>query len=159
MLSANVSALLLLQEIGMSVEAKADCESLLSAVLPFAQQMLDRHSTFYPYGAAMTADGQITSVAAHDGQEHPASRDALALLKAAFVAGAKEGKFRATALVYDVRVTLPSDGKKSDAIAVSLNHRGDYSVIVLFPYAIENSKAVISPAFAQKGEADVFPAR
>ena len=77
-------------------------------------------------------------------------------LKSAFVAGANEGKYRATALVYDVRVTLPSDGRKSDAIAVSLNHSGDYSVVVLFPYTIENGKAVIGPAFAQKGEADVF---
>src|SRR5215470_8582788 len=134
-----------LQEIGVSVDPKADCESLLNAVLPFAQQMLDRHGEFYPYGGAMTTDGQITAVAAYDGQEHPASADVIKFLKSAFVTGAREGSYRATALVYDVRVTLPSDGKKSDAIAVSLNHRSDYSVIVLFPYTIENAKAVIGP--------------
>jgi len=144
------------QEIGVSVDPKADCESLLNAVLPFAQQMLDRHGEFYPYGGAMTTDGQITSVAAYDSREHAASTDVIEFVKSAFVAGAREGKYRATALVYDVRVTLPSDGKKSDAIAVSLNHRSDNSVTVLFPYTIENAKAVIGPAVAQKGEADVF---
>ena len=144
------------QEIGVSVDPKADCESLLNAVLPFAQQMLDRHGEFYPYGGAMTTDGQITSVAAYDSREHAASTDVIEFVKSAFVAGAREGKYRATALVYDVRVTLPSDGKKSDAIAVSLNHRSHNSVTVLFPYTIENAKAVIGPAVAQKGEADVF---
>jgi hypothetical protein len=147
---------MIVQEIGVSGDPKADCESLLNAVLPFAQQMLNRHGEFYPYGGAMTTDGQITSVAARDGEEHPASADVIQFLKSAFVAGARQGKYRATALVHDVRVRLPSDGRKSDAIAVSLNHRNDYSVTVVFPYTIENAKAVIGPAFAQKGEADVF---
>ena len=69
----------------MSVEPKADCESLLNAVLPFAQQMLDRHGEFYPYGGAMTTDGQITPIAAYDGQEYSAAANVIKFLKAAFV--------------------------------------------------------------------------
>jgi hypothetical protein len=139
--------------------AKADCEVLMSSALPLAKQMLDRFGGFLPYGGVMRVDGQLTSVACYDGREHPPSTDVIKLLKAAFIAGAKEGQFKATALVYDVRVTLPSTGKKSDAIAVSLNHRNAYSVIVLFPYNIESGKAAIGAAFAQKGKADIFPAR
>ena len=55
------------------------------------------------------------------------------LLKQAFVAGAKFGEFMATALVYNVRVALPPSDKKSDAIAVSLDLRSNYSVIVYYP--------------------------
>ena len=143
----------------MAVAPNADCKSLLHAVLPFAKQMLDHNGEFHPYGAAMTADGQITSVAAHEGRMPLASIAAIRQLKAAFIAGAKEGKFKATALVYNVSITLPANGKKSDAIAVSLNHRDGSSVKILFPYAIKGSALVIDLPFAQKGEADVFPSR
>ena len=138
---------------------KADCEALMNSVLPFARQTLDRYGEFYPFGGAMRVDGQLTSVGGYEGWERPPSSDVIKLLKVAFIAGAKESHFKATALVYDVRVTLPSTGEKSDAIAVSLNHRDGYSVIILFPYKIENSKAVLGAPFAQKGEADVFPAK
>jgi hypothetical protein len=50
---------------------KAECEILMNSVLPFAKQMLDRYGEFYPYGGAMRADGQLTSVAGYDGREPP----------------------------------------------------------------------------------------
>lgn len=143
----------------MTGDPKADCEALLNSALPFAKQMLDRFGEFYPYGATMRVDGQIACVVGQDGAEHPPSAEVIKLLKAAFIGGAKRGEIKASALIYDVRVTLPESDKKSDAIAVALNHRDGYSVIVLFPYSIENGKAVIGAAFAQKGEADVFLAR
>src|SRR6266480_3062129 len=102
---------------------KADCEALMNAILPFAKQMLNRYGAFYPFGGTMRSDGQLTPVAGYDGREHPPSADIIEFLTAAFIAGAKQGEFKATALVYDVRVRMPSNGDKSDAIAVSLNHR------------------------------------
>jgi hypothetical protein len=140
-------------------DPKADCEALVNGALPFAEQMLNSHGEFYPFGAAMRDDGELVAIAGYDGQERPASTDVIRMLKAAFVAGAKDGQYKATALVYDVRVVLPSTAESSDAIAVSLNHRADYSLIVLFPYKIEGGKPVISEAIAQKGEADIFPSK
>src|SRR5438552_820540 len=52
-------------------DAKADCQALLDSVLPFAEQMLVNHGTFYPYGGAMRPDGQIVTVGGYDGTEHP----------------------------------------------------------------------------------------
>jgi hypothetical protein len=78
------------------------------------------------------------------------------LLKSGFVEVAKKGQVKATALAYDVRVTLPSTGEKSDAIAVSLNRRDGYSVIVIYPYKIDSGKLTIGAAVAQKGEGDIF---
>jgi hypothetical protein len=43
-----------------------------------------------------------------------------------------------------------------DAVAVSLNHRDGYSVIVLLPYTMENGDVVYDTAHAQPGEADIF---
>jgi hypothetical protein len=138
---------------------KDDCEALMNSALPFAKQMLDSHGEFYPFGAAMRADGELVSVAGYDGRERPPSTDVIRMLKDAFIAGAKDGQYKATALVYDVRVALPGTREKSDAIAVSLNHRADYSVIVLFPYKIERGRPVIGQAIAQKGEADIFQSK
>ena len=139
--------------------AKAECENLMSAALPFAEQMLQKQGEFSPYGAALKSRGGIANVAGYEGREQPPSNDIIRLLKQAFLQGAKSGEYKATALVYDVKVTLPSSGQKSDAIAVSLNHRDNYSVIVLFPYQLKNGQLSIGEVFAQKGEADVFPSK
>lgn len=138
---------------------KAECESLMNAALPLAEQLLQKHGEFFPYGAALKANGEIASVAGYDGREQPPSNDIIRLLKDGFVKAAKSGEYKATALVYDVNVTLPSTGKKSDAIAVSLNHRDNYSVTVFFPYQLSNGQLSFGDVFAQKGEADVFSSK
>jgi hypothetical protein len=62
------------------------------------------------------------------------------------------GKVKATALVCDVRVVLPGTSEKSDAIAVALDHKDKYSVVVMFPYVLHAGKLTIGTPFAQKGE-------
>jgi hypothetical protein len=144
------------------MSAKADCEELMNALMPVAEKMLRKHGEFYPYGGAMLTDGEIVHVAGYDGREHPPSADLISLIKWAFVEGAKDLRYKATALVYDVRITL-DDGHKSDAINVSLDHRDDYSVVVLFPYVLKKRgliggrDVVLGEAIGQRGEADIFP--
>jgi len=140
-------------------DPKADCEALMNSVLPFAEQMLTTHREFVPFGGAMRPDRQLVSVAGYEGNEHPKSVEVIALLKEGLIAAAQNGEYKATAIVYDVRVKLPLLEEKSDAIAISLNHRDNYSVIVLFPYKINAGKLILGTAFAQKGEADIFPVR
>jgi hypothetical protein len=139
--------------------AKADCEAVMNVALPFAEEMLQKHGEFFPFGATMNAKGEISHVGGYDGREHPPSADIIKLLKDGFRAGAKNGELKATALVYDVRVILPGSGEKSDAVAVSLNHRANYSVVVLFPYRIDGGKVVFGETFAQEGEADIFASK
>jgi hypothetical protein len=138
-------------------DAKADCETLMGSALPFAEQMLSQYGEFLPFGGAMRLDGELVSVAGYDGDEQPPSSDVIRLIKDGFIEAARQGQFRATALVYDVRTTIPSTSEKSDAIAVSLNHRDNYSVVVFFPYRIDGGRLSIGEAFAQMGEADIFP--
>ncbi len=140
-------------------DPKADCEALMNSVLPFAEQMLTTHREFVPFGGAMRPDRQLVSVAGYEGNEHPKSVEVIALLKEGLIAAAQNGEYKATAIVYDVRVKLPLLEEKSDAIAISLNHRDNYSVIVLFPYKINAGQLILGTAFAQKGEADIFPVR
>ncbi|MGK9230854.1 hypothetical protein KXS07_05805 [Inquilinus limosus] len=137
--------------------SKDDCEVLLNTLLPDAKQHLRRWGEFFPFGGTMDIDGKIALVMGYDGREQPPSADVIGLIKYEFIEGARSGRLKATALVYDVRVALPSTGVKSDAVAVSLNHRDGYSVIVLFPYRLKGRELTMDAAFAQQGEADIFP--
>ena len=137
-------------------DPKSEVEDLMNASIGFAEKMLKEHGEFYPYGAAMTTDGEIVSVAADGGGEQPPSQEIIDLLKESFRAAATAGEYRATALIYDVRASTPPDGEVSDAIAVALDHRDDYSVTVLFPYKIADGELVFGQIFAQAGANDVF---
>jgi hypothetical protein len=53
------------------MNAKADCEELMNAVLPFAEKMLGEQGEFFPYGGAMRPNGEIVSVAGYDGRGQP----------------------------------------------------------------------------------------
>ncbi len=136
--------------------AKDECETLMNAMFPFAEQMLGDHGEFFPYGGAMTSGGDIVSVAGYEGTERPPSLDVIRVIKRAFVKGAREARFRATALVYDVRIVRPESGEKSDAVACSLNHRDNYSVVVFVPYRLEDGQPIFGDVFSEEGEADIF---
>lgn len=135
---------------------KEECEKLMTDVLPFAEKMLKEHGEFYPYGGAMRPSGEIVYVAGYDGTEHPPSMEVIKLIREGFIQSGRSGEYKATALIYDVRVVLPNTGQKSDAIAVSLNHKANYSVVVFFPYQLREGVLNVSEPFAERGAADVF---
>ena len=134
------------------IDPKADCEELMNRVVPFAQQILTTYGEFFPFGATMRPDREIALAAGYDGVERPPSEDVIRVLKRGYIQAAREGLLVATALVYDTRIP----NEKTDAITVSLNHRDNYSIVVIFPYKIENGKVTLAPALSKKGEADVF---
>jgi hypothetical protein len=136
---------------------KADCEQLMNAALPFAEQMLRQHREFYPFGVTMSSVGEISQVGGWTGGEHPPSTEIIELLEAGFRDGAAKGMYRATALVVDVRTVPPGRSAKQDAIAVHLDHKDNYSVQVIFPYSFEASGELrIEEPFAAKGDGRTF---
>lgn len=139
------------------MRAKDDCNRLLNTAFPFAEQMLRDHGEFLPFGAQMLPNGEIVSVGADDGDEHSRSQNLIDILQAGFKAGAADGELIATALVFDVRVVPPGAQEKTDAIALNLDHRDNYSVTVFFPYAINDGELEIGDAFASGGDYAIFP--
>ncbi|MEP5763209.1 MAG: hypothetical protein ABJ308_01380 [Halieaceae bacterium] len=136
-------------------EGKEESQELMDAVLPLAEKLLSEHGEFFPYGGAMTPDGKIVSVAAYDGDEHPPSSEIIDMLHKAFHAAAKNKEYKATALVYDVRVQL-ANGDPSDALAIELDHESGYSVVVLLPYTLSAGQLQYGEISAQAGEGNVF---
>lgn len=130
----------------------------MNSALPLARQMLQEHGEFFPFALAMNAKGQVVAVAARD-ETYPTSEDLIRQLRQTFVAQAAAGEYRATALVYDARVQAPAKGVKTDAIAVALDHRDNYSVVVFLPYRLEGGKLTLGEMFAQRGSGGVFEHR
>jgi hypothetical protein len=139
-------------------DPKSECEDLLNRIMPFAEQNLTKYGTFMPIGLALEVGGKIAQVMAYlDESAHP--NDLVQIIKDAFIEGARSGKYKATALAYDVRVPLPGSGHKSDAIAVHLDHRDRPSKEVFFPYRLEGEKLTIDSPFAQRGLGEIFPSQ
>lgn len=129
----------------------------MTALLPFAESMLAQHGEFYPFGGTISASGEITHSAAWTGDSHPESQDLIDKLKAGFQADAAKGKIIATALVYDTLVIPPGKNSKQDAISVALDHRDNYSIVVVFPYTRSSSgEALLEEPFASQGSGEVF---
>lgn len=138
-------------------DAKSDCESLLNALMPLAEQMLSQHGEFFPFGGTMSSTGEIAQSAASTGEERPPSQALIDQLRAGFRAAAERGEIRATAIVYDTLVVPPGKTSKQDAVTVALDHRDDYSVLVVFPYSRTPDGTVqIDPPFASQGSGEVF---
>ena len=137
--------------------AKDDCNQLLDATVPRAENLLREHGEFFPIGAQMLPSGEIVPVAAYAGEEQPPSQHLIDLLQISFKTRAYDSEIVATALVYDVSVTPPGSDRKSDAIAVNLDHRDNYSVTVFFPYVIASGEPALGEAFGNIGENPIFP--
>lgn len=139
---------------------KDELNSLMNAVLPFARQMLAEHGEFLPYGGVITTQGEIVSIGASDGVEHSTSQKLIDIMTESFQVKAKAGEYRATAIVFDVRIIDPATGHKSDAIQMNLDHMENMSISVLLPYKIESKGSVTyGEMFTQQGDSQIFSQR
>ena len=136
-------------------DGKEESQILMDSVLPFAEKMLSEHGEFFPYGGAIDKGGEVVSVAAYDGNEQPPSSEVISMLQKAFQSAASNGEYRATALVYDVIIQLPS-GDKSDSLAIELDHESGYSVVVYIPYTVEKGQIHYGQISASAGQGNVF---
>lgn len=135
---------------------KEQCEILLDKLLPFAENQMKKYREFYPFAAVLLEDDSVELTASYDGNEHPEPKAVLEDLKQIHKKLAGEGKIKASGIVWNAGMATP-DGKSTDAIIVSLEHKDDYSVIVGEPYKIGLFKKVsFGNLFAMEGKHDIF---
>jgi hypothetical protein len=136
---------------------KEEVEELMRSLLPVAERMLKEAGEFYPYGGYTESDGKITHVSGRiEGTDHPKSKPIIDMLIEKFKQMARSGTIKAAAVIFDVRIKLPGAENKTDAIQVCLDHRGGYSVEVLFPYIVSKGELQFGKAFAQEGDDEIF---
>lgn len=115
--------------------ANPQLDELLETLLPFAQDMLRKEGEFFPFGASIGQDDKVILNSTYDGNEHPESKDVIALLSEAFKQEAKDKQIKAVGICFDVFVTLPNTNNKVDAIQCSLEHLNGESISVYVPYS------------------------
>lgn len=111
-----------------SAQAQDDLDALLSATLPFAQQLLEKNGEFFPFGAMIEINDDLALTSADPAMvgEHPASADVIAALVERF--RSLRDTTRAVAVVSDVQLG------ESHAVRVELEHRDGHSFAVILPY-------------------------
>ena len=114
--------------------AREDLDNLLSACIPFAQQMLAKHGTFFPFGFTMSQTGAINLAQGYDDKPGVNAQEIINLTLEGFRAGARSGDYKAVALCVDVRVDAPDGSGKTDAIRVTLEENGGEALNVFMPY-------------------------
>ena len=145
----------------MSQSPKEESEAVLNALLPLAEQLLQKHGEFFPFAAVMLTNGEVQMLATYDGDEHPESQTVIDDTEKAFVRGAKNNEYKATGLAYMVGVTNPDTGSKEDAVCINLDHVDNYSVKVIYPYTVKkkllgkSTVGFFAPT-AAKGDGKIF---
>jgi len=138
---------------------KQECERLLNGLLPVAERMLSEHRQLHPFAIALTSEGRVVPTSPYTDDGRPRSRNVVTVLETGLKQGATSGRYRATALVLDMLVVPPFTDVEHHAIAIRLDHRGGYSVIVFYPYVLgESGWPAIKAPFSVWGEKKIFPA-
>src|SRR5467141_3632757 len=95
-----------------------DFDKLLSAVIPIAQAMLKDLGAFIPFGAFTTRDGEVQLAGGAGDPTHLETEEIVEMYLEAFREAARDGNFTSTALCVDVRIHVPGEVEKTDAIQI-----------------------------------------
>ena len=104
----------------------------------------------------MSNNNEINLTAVDTGDNHPDSTELINRLTKIHNEQARKGEIKASGICWNATVSL-ENGKASDAIIISLEHKENYSVLVGQPYRIGLFKKLnLDAIFAQNGKHDVF---
>lgn len=135
---------------------KEECEILFDKLLSIAEDQLKKHGEFYPFGAVLDMDGTKAITAFKDDKDFPDCTYVLNQIIRGHKQQAEAGKIKASGIVWNAG-GVSENGKKFDSIAVSLEHKDNYSVVVGRKYKIGLFKRVtFGEIFAIEGHHDVF---
>ena len=135
---------------------KDECEDLLNEIMPAVNNLLIKNKEFYPVGAVMGKDGEISFTAYASENEHPTSEEVLQELIKMHKQKAEEDVIKASAIAWNA-VGIGNTGKKSDMVAISLEHKDNYSVVIVEPYKIGLFKKVtFEQILANEGKTDIW---
>ena len=129
----------------------------MNEAIVLAKRMLASDGEFYPYAFAIRPNNEIISIAAQIEHENfPSSTELIEALTVGLREAANEGRYKATALIYNVTMAGTQEGERKDAIAVALDHKSAYSVIVYHPYVLNEGRVSYDKLIASLGGDSIF---
>ena len=132
-----------------------ECEDIRDELLAAVEQTLIKKKDFQPIGAVKKQEGTIVLTSVNEEGPSDKQSDIGALIRA-YKQMARRGEIKACGIAWKTSIT-DAKGKKKDVIAISLEHRCGYSVIVGEPYKLTLFRKLIKEEiFTQEGRHDVF---
>jgi hypothetical protein len=139
------------------MSSQDDLNALLNGAVDVATDLLGAHSEFAPFALAMQAsDGEIFHLEPEEEGEELDPEQVAAALAGGLREAAREGRWRATAIVADVTLEDEEGEPVTAAIHVSLEHADDDPVTAVVPYDVGDEQVELGELMAEPGEAVVF---
>jgi len=140
-------------------DAQAEAEELVNAVLPHAEGMLIAHGEFFPFGGALTPDGEFAELSVGEDFRDSSVEVIVEKLKSGLRDGVDSQNFRATALVFPIEAELSDNAGETEAVAIALDHQANFSVVLIIPYELSEGAVTFGDAIAQEGAHEIFQGR
>jgi hypothetical protein len=138
-------------------QPRVECEYLMMHLKVRENEILTAHAEFLPMGSAMSPSGEVFDVSGITESGPQTEANTLAVLEERLRQGAKEGRYKATALAVRIRVVPQGQSATQDAIAYRWDHRDGYSKILVFPYYfLPNGSLRLEESFFLPGENRIF---
>jgi hypothetical protein len=102
----------------------------------FAKRMLEAEGSFFPFGATLSASGEVKAAAAWNGEDHPKPADVYQFLIHALRAEAKSNAIAGAAIAVDVNIPPAYQAQWPDGVRVRLEST-DYSRYIYLPYSVK----------------------
>lgn len=146
-----------LTERNLKLMSKEDSEILLNALLPFANNMLQKYSEFYLMGCVLTTKGEVNLTGTFDGNENPDSKSVIDQLSKTHKELAERKEIKASVIVWNASLKNAQGKHDTDSVVMSIEHADGDSVKIYEPYKIGLFKKVkFGKLFAQEGKHDIF---
>lgn len=137
--------------------AHPDLDTLINAVVPFAQRMLTEYGAFLPYGGVLTSEGAVEMIGTGEIEGEPSVEEVYASVLATCRKRMSDGDVAAIALVTDVMTNTPDDDEPSDAVCAHMEHAEGECYDVFLPYdRVEGAPPAFREIFAVDSDAEVF---
>jgi hypothetical protein len=139
-------------------QPQVECEYLMMHLKVRENQILRSRAEFLPMGSAMSPAGEVIDIPGETAAGPQTEVGIVAVLEERLRQGAKEGRYKATALAVHMRVTPQGKSATQDAIAYRWDHRDGYSAILVFPYYfLPDGSLRLEDTFFLPGENRIFP--
>ena len=124
----------------------ASLAKLLTELEPLASKWLADNQEFAPFGAAISAGGEVVTMTS--GDTHADSQQQLSTL----VRTLAEPQWEAGILLVNVRVVPPGGTTKTDSIWIITENRSGFARQINMPYALAGGKVTWGTPFRTPGE-------
>ena len=135
--------------------SRPDIDVLHKVILEFATSQLEKHGDFLPFGASITAEGQLAMASVETESSGP--DELVNLLFQGLCARADAGEIRAAGYCVDAEVSLPSHPEGTCAVYICLEDGAPHSVKMSYPYGRTAEGGIrFQEAIPDEGEARIF---